>query len=101
MNVTTSITVTVTEKEKLVPLNVKIPRSLKNLMKEVIELGSHKDLSELTREALWEKIKRNFPKLYEKLDITELTKEALREKIKRDAPALYEKLFKKEVMVPA
>jgi len=57
--------------EKLVALNVRIPRTLKNLMKNYIELNAHKDISEFTRDAL-------------------------REKILRDAPELYKKLFKKE-----
>lgn len=57
--------------EKLVQLNVRVPRTLKVLMREYIALDAHKDLSELTRDAL-------------------------REKIQRDAPGLYEKLFEKE-----
>jgi len=92
------------EKEKLVPLNVRIPRNFKEQMKKYIKVGIYEDLSELTREALGEKLRRNFSKFYAALGITELTREALLEKIekiKRDDPELYEKLFKKEVMVPA
>ena len=58
-------------KERMVALNVRIPQNLKKLMKHYIELDAHKDLSELTRDAL-------------------------RDKIQRDAPTLYEELFKKE-----
>jgi len=54
------------EAEKLVQLNVRIPRTLKKLMKEYIELDAHKDLSELTRDALREKIQRDAPNLYKK-----------------------------------
>jgi len=54
------------EEEKLVQLNVRIPRALKELMKEYIELDAHKDLSEFTRDALREKIQRDAPNLYQK-----------------------------------
>ncbi len=53
------------EQEKLVQLNVRIPRTLKKLMKEYIELDAHKDISELTRDALREKIQRDAPNLYQ------------------------------------
>ena len=52
---------------KMVQLNVRVPQNLKKLMKEYIELDAHKDLSELTRDALREKIKRDAPHLYENL----------------------------------
>jgi len=54
------------EEEKLVQLNVRIPRTLKELMKEYIELDAHKDISEFTRDALREKIQRDAPNLYQK-----------------------------------
>ena len=50
--------------EKLVQLNVRVPRNLKNLMKEYVAMDAHKDISELTRDALREKIKRDAPQLY-------------------------------------
>jgi Arc/MetJ-type ribon-helix-helix transcriptional regulator len=53
------------EQEKLVQLNVRIPRILKQLMKEYIQLDAHKDISELTRDALREKIQRDAPNLYQ------------------------------------
>jgi len=52
--------------QKLVPLNVRIPRTLKELMKKYIELDAHKDISEFTRDALREKIQRDAPNLYQK-----------------------------------
>lgn len=55
------------ETERLVQLNVRIPRNLKTLMKEYIQLDAHKDLSELTRDALREKLRRDCPSLYSQL----------------------------------
>jgi Arc/MetJ-type ribon-helix-helix transcriptional regulator len=55
------------EKENLAELHVRIPRNLKDLMKEYVQLDAHKDISELTRDALREKIKRDAPRLYKKL----------------------------------
>jgi len=55
------------EEEKLVQLNVRIPKTLKQLMREYVELNAHKDLSELTRDALREKIQRDAPNLYGRL----------------------------------
>ena len=54
------------EAEKLIQLNVRIPRTLKELMKEYIELDAHKDISEFTRDALREKIQRDAPNLFKK-----------------------------------
>lgn len=53
--------------ERLVPLNVRIPRTLKQLMKEYVRLDAHKDLSELTRDALRSKLQNDAPELYKKL----------------------------------
>ena len=54
------------EQEKLVQLNVRIPKGLKELMSEYIELDAHKDISEFTRDALREKIQRDAPNLFKK-----------------------------------
>jgi len=62
------------EQERLVQLNVRIPRNLKELMKEYIELDAHKDISEFTRDALREKIQRDAPSLYKKQFEKELEK---------------------------
>lgn len=51
-------------KENMIALNVRIPPSLKWLMNRYLALDTHKDLSELTRDALREKIKRDAPQLY-------------------------------------
>ena len=48
-------------------LNVRLPINLKELMKKYVALDAHKDLSELTRDALREKIKRDAPELYSDL----------------------------------
>lgn len=53
--------------EKLVALNVRVPKTLKKLIREFIELDAHKDISEFTRDALREKIQRDAPDLYYKL----------------------------------
>jgi Arc/MetJ-type ribon-helix-helix transcriptional regulator len=53
--------------EKMAQLNVRVPQSLKKLMKEFVALDAHKDLSELTRDALREKIQRDAPHLYKEL----------------------------------
>lgn len=42
-------------REKLESLNVRIPRTLKDLMKEYIRLDGHVDISEFTRDALGKK----------------------------------------------
>jgi Arc/MetJ-type ribon-helix-helix transcriptional regulator len=53
--------------EKMVQLNVRVPQNLKKMMKEYVGLDAHKDLSELTRDALREKIQRDAPHLYRNL----------------------------------
>jgi hypothetical protein len=53
--------------EKLVQFNIRIPRTLKQLMKEYVNLDTHKDLSEFARDALREKIHRDAPNLYTEL----------------------------------
>jgi len=55
------------EKENLAELHVRIPRNLKDIMKEFVQLDAHKDISEFTRDAIREKIKRDAPRLYRKL----------------------------------
>jgi len=55
------------EEAKLVTLNVRVPRNLKELMKEYIRMDAHKDLSELTRDALRSKLQHDAPQLYKKL----------------------------------
>jgi len=54
-------------KENMVPLNVRVPPSLKELINRFIGLDTHKDISELTRDALREKIQRDAPALYAEL----------------------------------
>ena len=53
--------------EKMVQLNIRVPQNLKKIMKEYIELDAHKDLSELTRDALRQKIRKDAPQLYQNL----------------------------------
>jgi len=53
--------------EKLVSLNVKMPKTLKDLMRKYVDMDAHKDLSELTRDAIREKIQKDAPELYKQL----------------------------------
>jgi Arc/MetJ-type ribon-helix-helix transcriptional regulator len=55
------------KKENMVPLNVRVPPSLKELAQKFVALDAHKDVSELTRDALREKIRREAPDLYAEL----------------------------------
>ena len=54
-------------KNRMAQLNLRVPHNLKALMKQYIALDAHKDLSELTRDALREKIKKDAPELYSDL----------------------------------
>ena len=58
----------------MVQLNVRVPKNLKKIMKKYIGLDAHKDLSELTRDALREKIQRDAPHLYKILFREEIQK---------------------------
>jgi len=51
-------------KERMIALNVRIPPSLKALITRYIELDTHKDASEFTRDALREKIRQDAPEIY-------------------------------------
>ena len=55
------------KKEKMIPLSVRVPPSLKELAEKFVALDAHKDVSELTRDALREKIRREAPELYAEL----------------------------------
>jgi hypothetical protein len=55
------------KKETMIALNVRVPPNLKELMIRFLTLDTHKDFSELTRDALREKIKRDAPQLYAEL----------------------------------
>lgn len=57
------------KKENMVPLSVRVPPSLKELAQKFVDLDAHKDISELTRDAIREKIKRDAPELYAQLFI--------------------------------
>jgi len=52
---------------RMIQLRVRVPPNLKNLMREYIQLDTHKDISELTRDAIREKIRRDAPQLYAEL----------------------------------
>lgn len=52
---------------RTVPLNVRIPKTLKRLIKECVALDAHSDVSDFVKEALREKIHRDAPELYKTL----------------------------------
>lgn len=53
--------------EKLVALNIRVPHTLKKLIKKYVSLDTHKDISEFTRDAIREKIQRDAPHLYKQI----------------------------------
>lgn len=52
--------------EKLVHMTVRVPKTLRDLIKQHIKLDTHVNESEFVRDALREKIQRECPKLYKK-----------------------------------
>jgi len=50
--------------EKLVHMTVRVPKTLRDLIKQHIELDTHINESEFVRDALREKIRRECPELY-------------------------------------
>ncbi len=54
-------------KKKLVNLNVRIPQQLKEALNQHLKLSMHVNLSEFTRDALREKLTRDFLDLDERL----------------------------------
>lgn len=54
-------------KKELENLNVRVPKTLKDLMKKYVGRDLHTNLSEFTRDALREKITRDAPELARQL----------------------------------
>ena len=52
---------------RMIQLRVRVPPNLKELMYSYIQLDTHKDISELTRDAIREKIRKDAPELYAEL----------------------------------
>lgn len=52
--------------EKLVHMTVRVPKTLRDLIRQHIELDTHINESEFVRDALREKIRRECPELYKK-----------------------------------
>lgn len=52
---------------QLVHLRVRIPQRLKELMQRYVEIDAHVNESDLTRDAIREKIQRDAPELYREL----------------------------------
>ena len=55
------------QKKDTETLNVRIPSTLKELMERFVELDCHTNISDLTRDALREKLKKDAPHLYKQL----------------------------------
>lgn len=58
-------------KKRMVQLNLRVPEKVKEVMQKYVAVGIHKDLSELTRDAIREKIKRDAPNFFRDLIETE------------------------------
>jgi len=54
-------------KKELVNINVRIPRTLKEAIEKYVKKDFHTNLSEFTREALREKIQRDYPQIFEEI----------------------------------
>ena len=54
-------------KNELVNINVKVPRTFKELIQKYVKCNLYTNLSEFTRDALREKIQRDAPELYKEL----------------------------------
>lgn len=57
----------VQQKQKMKNLNVRVPLTLKKLVKEFVSLDCHTNISDFTRDALRQKIQRETPHLYRQL----------------------------------
>jgi Arc/MetJ-type ribon-helix-helix transcriptional regulator len=54
-------------KKELVNINVKVPKTLKEMMEKYLKCDMHTNISEFTRDALREKIQRDAPDLHKQL----------------------------------
>jgi len=59
--------VTMAQKKEMESLNVRIPTTLKELMEKYVMLDCHANISDFTRDALREKLKRDASQLYEQI----------------------------------
>jgi Arc/MetJ-type ribon-helix-helix transcriptional regulator len=55
------------QKKELVNLNVRVPTTLKELIKKYIECDCHTNISDFARDALREKLAKDAPELYRRL----------------------------------
>lgn len=51
-------------KKELTNINVRIPKTLRDLIQRYVEADMHTNLSDFTRDALREKIRRDAPEFY-------------------------------------
>jgi Arc/MetJ-type ribon-helix-helix transcriptional regulator len=55
------------QKKEIESLHVRVPSTLKQLMQKYVELDYHINISDFTRDALKEKLKRDAPHLYKEV----------------------------------
>ncbi len=58
---------TVSQKKEITSLHVRVPSTLKDLMEKYVALDCHINISDLTRDALKEKLQKDVPHLYKQL----------------------------------
>jgi Arc/MetJ-type ribon-helix-helix transcriptional regulator len=55
------------EKKEMEVLNVRVPSTLKDLMEKYVSMDTHASISDFTRDALREKLRRDAPHLIKEL----------------------------------
>lgn len=55
------------QKKEMETLNVRVPLTLKELMEKYVSLDCHINISDFTRDAIKEKLKRDVPHLFKEL----------------------------------
>ena len=55
------------QKKEIDSLHVRVPSTLKELMEKYVALDCHTNISDFTRDALREKLKRDAPHLFQEL----------------------------------
>ncbi len=65
-------------------IGIRVPRKLRELMKEYVKLDTHLNESEFVRTAIREKLQRDAPKLRDKLFAVELNGDTKMEKLRNE-----------------
>ena len=48
-------------------LNIRVPSTLKELIEKYVSMGTHTNISDFTRDAIRQKLRKDAPQLYEQL----------------------------------